>query len=72
MVARADLPDDVAALIARVIVENRTDFEVNCQHLPVAHSPLHYPIRPEAVGDTAPVPLHAGAARYYREQRWLP
>jgi hypothetical protein len=33
---------------------------------------LHYPIRPELVGDTAPVPLHAGAARYYCEQGLLP
>jgi TRAP-type uncharacterized transport system substrate-binding protein len=71
VVVREDLPEAVAHLMTQVIVEDRADFEVKYKHLPVEHSPLHYPIRPEALGDTAPVPLHAGAARYYREQGLL-
>ena len=53
-------------------VAQTAEFEVKYKHLPLERSPLYYPIRPEALGDTAPVPLHAGAARYYREQGLLP
>lgn len=68
VVTHARLPDQVAALIAQVITEDRAEFEVKYKHFPLERSPLYYPIRPEALGDTAPVPLHPGAAHWYREQ----
>jgi TRAP-type uncharacterized transport system substrate-binding protein len=71
IVVREDMPDAVAHLMARVIVEDRGDFEGKYKHLPVKQSPLHYPIKPEELWKTAPVPLHPGAERYYREQSLL-
>ncbi|HZU05094.1 MAG TPA: TAXI family TRAP transporter solute-binding subunit [Chloroflexota bacterium] len=68
IVVREDMPEEIAHLITRVIVEDRADFEGKYKHLPVTQSPLHYPIRPEELWKTAPVPLHPGAERYYREQ----
>jgi TRAP transporter TAXI family solute receptor len=71
VIVREDLPDEVAHLMTQVIVEDRADFESKYKHLPVLESALYYPIRPEELGMTAPVPLHPGAERYYREQGLL-
>ena len=71
VLVRSDMPDDVARLMARVIVEDRDDFEVKYRHIPVMESPLHYPIRPEELWKTMPVPLHPGARSYYRENNLL-
>jgi TRAP-type uncharacterized transport system substrate-binding protein len=64
---RADMPDEVARLIAEVMVEDRAVFEGRYTHMPVERSPLHYPIRAEKICQTGPVPLHPGAERYFRE-----
>jgi TRAP transporter TAXI family solute receptor len=71
IVVRKDMPDAVARLMAQVIVEDRADFEVKYRHLRVQESALHYPIQPEEVCKTAPVPLHPGAESYYRETGFL-
>ena len=62
---RADMPDAVAAQIARVMVEDRALFEAKYAHLPRERSPLDYPITPEKLVRTGAVPLHAGAATYF-------
>ena len=72
LIVRDDLPEHVAHLIAQVIVENRGDFEAQYRARPAKESPLHYPIEPGEIWKTAPVPLHAGAARYYRELGVMP
>lgn len=69
---RDDLPFEVANLMARVIVENRGDFERQYRSTPPDESALSYPIRPEEVWKTEPVPLHPGAAAYYREIGVMP
>lgn len=72
LIVRDDMPDAVAHLIAQVIVENRGDFEAQYRARPAKESPLHYPIEPAEIWKTAPVPLHAGAAQYYRELGVMP
>jgi TRAP-type uncharacterized transport system substrate-binding protein len=65
---REDLDEGVAYLIAKVLVERRKEFENRYTHRPLKESPLAYPILPEKVAETDPVPLHPGAERYYRER----
>ncbi len=67
IIVRADLPEEVAYLLAEVIVEDRADFEARYRHLPVQESPLHYPLKPEEMCRVEPIPLHPGARRYYSE-----
>ena len=62
---RADMPDGVAALIARVMVEDRALFEAKYAHLSRERSPLDYPITAEKLVRTGAVPLHTGAATYF-------
>ena len=65
---RADVPEDVVFLAAKSAVENRRGFESQYTHLPVELSNLTYPMQPEVMWrNTAGVPLHPGAERYYRE-----
>lgn len=71
IVVHKDMPDAVARLMTQVIVEDRADFEVKYRHLRVQESALHYPIRPEEICKTIPVPLHSGAESYYREAGFL-
>jgi len=71
LVAREELPEELAYLVAQVIVEDRADFETRYQHLPLKESALHYPIQPEKICQTTPIPLHPGAARYYDEHGYL-
>lgn len=66
VLVRADMEDAVAELITAVAVEERPMLEAKYRHLPPRESPLSYPV---AVGDmmqVGTVPLHPGAARYYR------
>lgn len=65
VLTRADLPDDVAYGIAWVLGETRAVLEQQYTHLAPERSPVTYPLDPVAMGRT-PVPLHAGAAAYYR------
>ncbi|MEO6887549.1 MAG: TAXI family TRAP transporter solute-binding subunit, partial [Ktedonobacteraceae bacterium] len=71
IIVRDDLPEEVAYLMAQVIVEDRADFEARYHHLPVQASPLYYPMRPEDMCRVEPIPLHPGAMRYYRERGFL-
>ncbi|MET9491106.1 TAXI family TRAP transporter solute-binding subunit [Nocardia sp. NPDC006630] len=65
VLARADLPDDVAYAIAWILGETRHLIEAQYRHLPPERSPITYPLDPPTMGIT-PVPLHPGAATYYR------
>jgi uncharacterized protein len=65
VVVRQDMRDDVAGLLATVLVETSNSFERQYAHLPVRFSPLDYPITPERLADV-PIPLHPGAEAYYR------
>ena len=71
IIARDDLPEEVAYLLTQVIVEDRAGFEVKYKHQPVQESPLYYPMIPAKMCQVAPLPLHAGAQRYYHEQGLL-
>jgi uncharacterized protein len=65
IIAHKSLPDDVAYLVTKTVVENKDE-------LLKAH---------QAFGDFVPedawkpenngIPLHPGAERYYRERGWL-
>lgn len=63
---RVDLPEDVAHMIASILVETRHRLEAMYAHIPSNRSALTYPIRPEKIPLTG-IPLHPGAARYYRQ-----
>jgi TRAP-type uncharacterized transport system substrate-binding protein len=67
LMTRAELPENVAYLIAQVMAEDHQSFDAQYARYPVAQSPLHYPIVPADLGRTSPLPLHPGATRFYRE-----
>ena len=60
------LPDEDAALLARAIVENSEVLARQYRHLPVAYSPMAYPVEVE-VARRASIPLHPAAAAVYDE-----
>jgi TRAP-type uncharacterized transport system substrate-binding protein len=64
VLVRDDMDDSVAELLATALTESSTVLEDQYKHLDTRFSPLSYPITPEKLID-APIPLHAGAARYY-------
>jgi TRAP-type uncharacterized transport system substrate-binding protein len=68
------MPDELAYNLTAVMVETRGDLE-RLFAGPLETSPLAYPIRPDHMPLTGEVPLHPGAARYYRErglfERWV-
>lgn len=66
LLARADLPDDLAYLIAWCMCERREAIERAYRHIPPARSPLTYPLEPAKIARTA-IALHPGALRYYRD-----
>jgi hypothetical protein len=63
---RPGFPDDIAYALAWVACNTQEIIERQYRHIPVQNSPLTYPILPEKVAKS-PIPLHPGAARYYRE-----
>jgi TRAP transporter TAXI family solute receptor len=65
-VARDDMPDDVAYLIAWCMCERRANIERQYAHIPPLRSPVTYPLDPKKIGQTS-IPLHPGAERYYRD-----
>ncbi|MEV4516322.1 TAXI family TRAP transporter solute-binding subunit [Dactylosporangium sp. NPDC049525] len=65
IVTTAELPDEVAALLARAVVEAPGPFEMQYRHLPVERSPLTYPIAVSHAASTT-IPLHPAAAEIYR------
>ncbi|MFT4306136.1 MAG: TAXI family TRAP transporter solute-binding subunit [Microbacterium sp.] len=58
------LPDDVAELLARAVVDDSEYLARTYRHLPVEYSPLHYPIDYRLARETA-LPLHPAVARVY-------
>ena len=64
---RASLPDEVAYLVAKVVDENRAQFN---ERIP-PHSGLTSPVDPAVFASRMPIPLHPGAERYYCEQGFI-
>lgn len=62
----ADLPDEVAALLARAVVANSELLASQYRHLPPERSPLAYPIDYRQASRT-PIALHPAAAEVYRD-----
>ena len=60
------LPDEDAALLARAVVEDSEVLARQYRHLPVAYSPMAYPVRVEDAR-RASIPLHPAAAEVYEE-----
>lgn len=65
-IVRPDFPEDVAYVLAWIATNTQEVIERQYRHMPPNVSPLTYPIVPQKVAQS-PVPLHPGAARYYRE-----
>ena len=65
--ARTDMADEIARLIATVLVEDRAILESRYLDRPVRESALRYPIVPRDLPKTADIPLHPGALSYYGE-----
>lgn len=65
-IVRPDFPEDAAYVLAWVACNTTEVIERQYRHLPPEFSPLSYPIVPKNVATTA-IPLHPGAAHYYRE-----
>jgi hypothetical protein len=70
VIVRADMPEDVAYLLAWCIGETRAALEAQYRHIPPERSPVTYPLDPAKMART-PIPLHPGAARYYSEYGYL-
>jgi len=68
MIARDDLPDDVAYLLAWCMCERREGIERAYRHIPPERSPVTYPLVPAKIATTS-IPLHPGAERYYRDAK---
>lgn len=66
VLVRDDLPEDVAHLLTWCLVETRGLLEQQYRHIEPRRSALTYPLVPAEMAK-APIPLHPGAARYYRE-----
>jgi TRAP-type uncharacterized transport system substrate-binding protein len=65
VVVREDMRDDVAGLLAAILVETSDRFERQYAHIPVRFSPLDYPITAARLASVQ-IPLHPGAEAYYR------
>jgi TRAP-type uncharacterized transport system substrate-binding protein len=68
MVTRADLPDDVAYLLAWCMCERREALERTLRHIPPERCGITYPLDPRKIAKTT-IPLHPGAARYYNDAK---
>jgi uncharacterized protein len=66
IVARDDLPDDLAGLAAWCLVNTCDVLERWYGHLPAGRSPIKCPVDPREIA-VAPIELHPGAARRYSE-----
>jgi TRAP-type uncharacterized transport system substrate-binding protein len=71
VITRADLPEDVAYLIAWCMCERREILERAYGHIPPERSPVTYPLVPAKIAKS-PIPLHPGAERYYRDAKVIP
>jgi uncharacterized protein len=66
LVARADLPDDVAYALSWCLVERWSNLEDQYRHLKPERSPVSYPLDPKAAA-RPPIALHPGSERYFRQ-----
>jgi uncharacterized protein len=71
VLVRDDMAEDIAYLLTWCIVETREAIERQYRHIPPERSPLTYPLVPANMAK-APIPLHAGASRYYANAGLLP
>ncbi|MBI3014806.1 MAG: hypothetical protein HYY65_07070 [Candidatus Tectomicrobia bacterium] len=71
IVVREDMPEELAYLITAVMVEERGELESRYRHQPPERSPMTYPIDPYSMWKGLGAPLHRGAERYYRENRYM-
>ena len=69
---RDDLPEPLAYWLAQVAVEERQKLDREYSTESPRYTSINYPLDPRKLADTAPVPLHPGAARYYREHQITP
>jgi len=70
VLARADLPDDVAYLLAWCMCERREALERTLRHIPPERCGITYPLDPKKIAKTT-IPLHPGAEAYYRDAKAL-
>jgi len=70
VIARADLPEDIAYLIAWCMCERREALERTLRHIPPERSPITYPLEPLKIAQT-PIRLHPGAQQYYDAAKLL-
>jgi TRAP-type uncharacterized transport system substrate-binding protein len=66
LVCRDDFPDDIAYVIASLLCETPELLENQYRHIPPKNSPVTWPLQPRKIA-TTPIPLAAGAERYYRQ-----
>jgi len=64
LLAREDLPRDVAYLLTWCLCETRAHLERVYRHIPPERAGITYPLDPAAMARTL-IPLHPGAADYY-------
>lgn len=67
---RDDLPDDVAYLLAWIMVNTKEVLERQYHQYPPEKSPVGWPMDPRKMAVTS-LPLHPGAERFYRENGLL-
>jgi uncharacterized protein len=70
LIVRADMPDDIAELLAFCIAETSDALERQYRHIPPERSPVTYPLTPAGLAKTA-IPLHPAAARYYASKGYI-
>lgn len=64
---RADLPDELGYLLAKVIMEQRDLIAAPYKNLPRYLQSIEVPITPQHLYTKCVIPLHPGAVRYYRD-----
>lgn len=64
---RADLPDEVAYLLAKTSMERRNDIAAPYKDLTPHLRLIEFPTTPEHLCTKCVIPLHPGAERFYRE-----
>ena len=71
VLVHADMVEDLAYLITWCFTETRARLEQRYRHMPPHRAPMSYPLIPKRMAD-APIALHPGAERLYRELGYLP
>lgn len=64
---REDFDDTLAYRLAGIVVEGRRRLEEQYRSRPLRYASILYPLEVQRLSRTDPIPLHPGAARYYRE-----